>query len=260
MRFRALILLAVGLVLAIAIYLGRPERDLTKEPGGASLKSAQPRPIPSAGEAFEAWMRAYQESPNVETVREGVELATQRRAWMRAMIENDPEQALAVSISRAARQSLPQDVQMLLETPIDATGTLAVVIACGHSPEDHLRMGIDPDLANQGGVPSHGTWRDAVIGDQVYRAHVYGRRKDMLTLENVPLHGMALDGHMAVSAWPYRRVEMGEAAASPMDVVVQVGDAYHKFPTVEAAAAFEAAVLDAEARADGPRVSYPAPQ
>lgn len=75
--------------------------------------------LPAAQAAFRAWAGRYLRAPSAAArlglVAEGVELAQVRRASMRALIELDPERALAVTPPLQIRQALPAAVQALLE-------------------------------------------------------------------------------------------------------------------------------------------------
>ena len=55
--------------------------------------------------------------------------------------------------------------------------------------------------------------REAEVGGKTYRAFVYGRAAAQVSQSNIPLHGIALDGKMAVSSEPVRILAPDEAKA-----------------------------------------------
>lgn len=129
---------------------------------------------------------------------EGVALAQVRREEMSALIRSNPERALALAVPFSVRLQLPEAVVERMEQRVDGRGELAV-------------LGAVPLPGREGDVAP--SWRTATVQEQIYTAHVYGRRLDEPTRGDVPLHGLALDGHLAVDENPVRLLEPAEAEA-----------------------------------------------
>lgn len=158
------------------------------------------RPVPEPQFArFHAWTERYlaagpADQPALET--EGVALARARRQELKDLIQADPRRALELAVPVAVRQQLPESVTAWLEERIDGRGELAVLAALPFpGREDQV-------------LPS---WRTATVGDRLFTAHVFGRRLEEPTRPEVPLHGLAVDDHLAVDENPVRLLEAAEA-------------------------------------------------
>ncbi len=156
--------------------------------------------------AFQKWTHDFAAQPSPEKTAEGVKLAQARREAMRTLIERDPEQALA--------SAMPEPVRALLEEKVDGRGDLMVLAA-----------------SYDGRVPAgrRTVWNTAHIDDgREFAAFVYGNREYQPSRAGLPLHGIALDGKLALSQWPGRvlePVEMAEAKqATGAEPVCPVSD------------------------------------
>lgn len=150
---------------------------------------------------FQQWANAYAYlSPAEKASAEarGVELATARRAAMKELIRLDPKRALERAVPEAVRKAMPASVAALLENNVDGTGDLRVTAA-------GLPM---TDLPRGKQIITH----SAIFSDgREYQAYVYGLREDQPTRMNIPMHGIAIGNHMALSEWPGRVLEPMEA-------------------------------------------------
>lgn len=148
--------------------------------------------------AFREWTRSYlQATAGEERIRlqlEGVELARARRVEMRMLIERDPERALATTVPASVRRALPSVIVAELETRVAGTG-------------DYALMCMSPTPGPRG---FESIRRFAMMGRESYVAHGYGRRDAQLSKERTSLHGIVLDGHMAVHENPLRVLEAGD--------------------------------------------------
>ncbi|MGH8021288.1 MAG: MBG domain-containing protein [Opitutaceae bacterium] len=159
--------------------------------------------------AFRDWVSRYQNSsPDVRArlAAEGVALAHARRAEMVALIVDDPRRALELTVPAVVRAALPAGVRAELETRVSGVGDYAILPV-----EPSVAGSADPDPDVHGG---HEPW--VFLDDDRYIAHVYGRRSSQKTQENASLHGIALDGHLALHESPLRVLEPGEIAAAPL--------------------------------------------
>lgn len=160
----------------------RPPRPISKF---ASL----PRPDPrheSKFARFLQWLEEY-ETADVGQRNQmedaGVGLAQRRREEMLELIPSDPKRALELSIPRWFRDSLPESVTGLLETPFNARGHLMVRAAL-------------PLPGEEEDVPR--VERILELGEETYRAYTYGRRLGESSRSDVGLHGVLLEGIAAV--------------------------------------------------------------
>ncbi len=130
---------------------------------------------------------------------EGVELVRARRDALYGLIRDDPEMALSLTVSTRSRADLPEAVRSLLEERVGGTGDLAV-------------FGVTPGVVRTGS-------RDLVLryvdfGGERYEAFTYGRRLNQRTGRGLSLHGIAVDGRMALHESPLRLMETGERFAA----------------------------------------------
>lgn len=169
----------------------------------ASLAAAMPVRSRASG-PLAAWSVRYFEARADDKERleaEGLQLAEAQRMRMAGLIQSDPQRALEQAVPMVVRQQLPAFVLARIEQRVGGRGdleTLAVSV---------------PDE----GVPA--VQREARIEGKIYQAHTYGRRAESAIRKNVPLHGVALDGHLAVSENPLRVLEVGEIPPANAEVI-----------------------------------------
>jgi hypothetical protein len=156
----------------------------------------QQTPPEDAFALFSEWAKRYVATG--ANPDDGARLAGIRRVELAKLIESDPQRALELAVPWSVRRQLPAAVQAQLETPISARGDLTILAAIP-APGEPL------------GVPA--VQRTATINGRDYNANVYGRRLGHPSRWNVPLHGIALGGQMAVGDSLVRILEAAEATA-----------------------------------------------
>lgn len=145
---------------------------------------------------FAEWTRLYLAAQDPALVAEGLRLAEQRRPVFKQMIQDNPREALQQAVSMVVRQQLPPEIVSRLEERVAARGELRVY---GASPEAQ-ESGEKPFLR-------YAATRDG----RTFEAHVFGRREfDYQQKADLSLIGVALDGELALSESPVRRLEAGE--------------------------------------------------
>ncbi|MDP1826779.1 MAG: Ig-like domain-containing protein [Archangium sp.] len=167
----------------------------TSSPGGSSSSSSA---LTGGPLTFEQWKERYLASPQdrrAELEPEGAVLAEERREGFRALLLADPERALEQAVSPVELAALPASVVRHLERWLDGIGTLHVIAGVGEEDSP-------PTLER---FVTFGT------GAEVLRAGVFGGRLESGTRQNVRLHGVALDGAIAVTDRRLRRLFPGEA-------------------------------------------------
>jgi hypothetical protein len=169
---------------------------------------------------FRSWTSRYLEAADAKAkqslIAEGRQLARQRRAAFTKLIKSDPAQALALTVPAAMRKKLPVEILLELETRVSGIG-------------DYLPMAVD---RAPGGRPVESVQRFVCLNNQTYRAYVYGRRTWQTTKYGIPLHGVAIDGVIALAETSLREVEPDEAG----DISEAIVDLNGRGPAIEASA------------------------
>jgi hypothetical protein len=160
--------------------------------------------------AFSNWAEQFLSNSPSASVARGEALAWKRREAMLELIETNPEKALAQAAPFGWRSTLPANVTRYFEQWVDGRGALNVTVATDFE-RGHVTV-----------------QREVQIGGKNYQAFVYGRRARQASQTQIPLHGIALDGKMAVQTDPVRLLASDEAAAlekergQPMDKICGV--------------------------------------
>jgi hypothetical protein len=139
---------------------------------------------------------------------EGIELAKARQKVIKAQILTDPRRALANAVPLAVRAQLPIDVQKYLEKRVDAFGDWGT--KCTLPPPGSKTQEPKEEEVAQ-------------AGNQSFRAHHYGDR-NARHIEGGSLHGIAIDGELAVLDSPLRALEPGEMPGRRTVDFTQVDD------------------------------------
>jgi hypothetical protein len=184
--------------------------------GGAANAPAAPPDNP-VFLAFAAWIQTYRlasEAQKANLLNEGVALAKTRRAALQELIKSNPKRAIDWAISHQNRVILPPEVATQLEIRVSGCSQYSVFISMpglsnSPAPNDPLSKNTPP--AGLGvGRRRQLLMRYATINRKRYQAFVYGWRRGLLTKENIPLQGVAVDDLLAVAESPARILEEGE--------------------------------------------------
>jgi M6 family metalloprotease-like protein/uncharacterized delta-60 repeat protein len=157
------------------------------------------QPRTDALRVFTDWVGRYQaadEAVRSSLLAEGVRLAQARRQTMAQMIMQNPEAALAAAVPIMTRKNLPPEIVAQLEERVSGQGDLALIC-------------VTPAPGSQ--EPGT-TIRSAYVNEKEYRVHTYGKRARVASLPSASLHGVAIDGQLALSESPVRMLEPGEMA------------------------------------------------
>lgn len=228
-------------------YASRPVRrapqvaatpPLTRSPSPAPEPAAQSATIPTDPlSAFTEWSTRYlqaDEAARATLSAEGRRLAEIRRPAFKDLITTDPRRALAEAVPMVVRQKLPLSVVAMLEERVADRGELRVYAA-------------SPDSAERGERPFV-RYVETAEG-RTFEANVYGRREqDLISKPNASIIGVALDGQIAVSESPLRRLEVGEIPdpqraaieVCPVSKLVTTSDVPPGTPVAETVAVAEA--------------------
>ena len=150
---------------------------------------------PPAFTDFSLWVEQFLAGAAPASAARGTALAWKRREALVELIQTDPQKALALTVPFGWRSSLPASVTRFFEQQVDGRGSLDVVVA------EDFKQGNEQMI------------RHVRINGQVHEAFVYGRRLGQGCQTRIPLHGIVLDGKMAVSAEPIRLLGADEAEA-----------------------------------------------
>jgi len=143
---------------------------------------------------FVQWTDRYLSATSTERaalVDEGIVLAKQRRERVAKIIRTQPKLALAQTPPYSVRSQLPKEITDLLEQRFTGKGDFLV-------------------LGRTGAQPGNSISRRASIQGENFEASVYGDRLAQRSARNISLHGVALDGSIALSDSPLRALEEGE--------------------------------------------------
>lgn len=220
MRLKTLLGLFVFIACAclLSLFLIRPDQRLLDAwsrrddctlcgPTKTNIKSA----IPIAGQArksapatepmgqFQEWSQSFLQAKEAEKaglIEEGVKLAKARRPIFKQLIQGDPRRALMEAVPMVVRQSLPAEIVSELEERVADRGELRVYVAGPESREN--------------GDKAFLRYVETRTG-RTYETYVYGRREfDYRSKPEVHVIGVAMEGELALSESPLRRLEPGE--------------------------------------------------
>ena len=178
-----------------------PTSDAASLPDAASQSQVWRRAQsdPSFRE-FAQWSDRYLTAPDAASrsrlEAEGRALAETRRLALRELIPSDPEAALSVAVPRRVRARLPQGILQHLEEPLSARGDFGLL----------ARVGLPGEAP-----PTEPLYRTVSVGDRTWKAYTFGAGLERLTLYDIPIHGIALDGLFALDPNPVRAMEAGES-------------------------------------------------
>jgi Calx-beta domain/PKD domain len=176
------------------------------------LPKAEPVAVSSVSsdvlEHFDNWTKNYlqaEEPKKADLIAQGQKLAQERRPVFKALIIENPREAIAKAVPMVVRQQLPVEIVSLLEKRMNHIGALRVMQGVPLDPND----------------PPVPTYREVELEmGGTYRAYVYGEREKKLTwTAGVSVNGVAMDSEFAISDEPTRRLEVGERLPEGKTVV-----------------------------------------
>ncbi|MFM2165844.1 MAG: hypothetical protein RIS79_215 [Verrucomicrobiota bacterium] len=219
MRFRFLLALA-AVLLSLLIWL-RPAFE-EKESLAIALQPSVAKASPARLESsriktvstaisddpmadFTEWTKDYLSTRNPDLISQGVKLAQERRPVFKALIMENPREAIAKAVPMVVRQKLPPEIVSLLEKRMNHIGAIRVMQGVPLDPND----------------PPVPTYREVELQKGgTYRAYVYGEREKKLTwTAGAYVNGVAIDSEFAISDEPTRRLEVGERLPEGKPVV-----------------------------------------
>jgi PKD repeat protein len=204
----------------------------------AAERQAQLTTLKAQCAAFDAWRSAWQgnDKASPQTLEEGRQLAALRRGALKEIIQLDPELALSLAQDRDSAKTLPEEIREQLESFVDARGQFEVLAVCAGKESKLLRY--------------------ARIEGTRYDVFTYGARLATLSKNQLPIHGIAIDGQLALSEAPFRTLSASEQAAQPRSaaMLLKVGGEVRGFPSTEAFTAWKEAQAAFE-MAPGPEAS-----
>jgi autotransporter-associated beta strand protein len=183
-------LLPLVLLLVLPLFLQQPPHAVKSE--RVLALASKPRIVDTNPiETFDAWLDA---SPLPDWKQRGLELVRERREAMKELIQTDPKAALEHAVPYSVRRKLPPEITNLLEKPVSTSADLVVEQACG----------------GPGGV----SWRERwlTLDDLRVRVFTYGNRAEVMTKQKLSVHGIAIDGVMAMWDEPLREWSPEEVA------------------------------------------------
>jgi hypothetical protein len=160
---------------------------------------AQPSlPNLPANEAFVSWLQSERglgqsAFTRPQTLATGLNLAIARERELRALIEKDPAEFTSRTMSAANRQGIPPQILAHIEKRVQGRGFFGVYCAGLPKAPD------DPS----GASPLHGGYGYEVhMNGTNYKAFVYGRWRNQLTVYDAAIDGVALGDAIALGDSP----------------------------------------------------------
>ena len=189
---------------------------------------------------FGQWLARYeaaQADDRPSLVADGVRLAKRRQSAMRRLIATQPHLALQRAVPRLAK--LPEPVARHLEQHAEGLAEYTVTVACGGPGHRSCKVERTLELNGQRLTPR---WQ--------------GRRAHLGSKSGLPVHGIVLDGQMAIAGEPARELAAAEKTALGLpaaQTVLSLAGARRAFDSPAAAAAWQQKLIAAE-QALGPAV------
>jgi hypothetical protein len=201
------------------------------EPRGAAAPWPS-EPDGSAGvEALTTWLSTVarrMEPLDAGQLAAAERVARSRRTAMERLIREDPQLALALSLSPADRGRLPARVAEHVEAWLDGIGDLMVSVT----------ETFEPAMTSQ-------LQHQLRLDDRVLTAYVHGHRRAIGSKRAIPLHAITLGAEAALLDSPVRELTHPEADT---DIRVDVGGAVIEVPTRAALEQFVELETQREAR------------
>ncbi len=209
---------------------------------GWTVLRAEPVELAPAFGEFNDWWGQYAAASPAERpamVKKGVALAKARREFMVNLIQTDPARAIEEAFTEEYHSALPESIGALVERHVRGLGKLVVA-------------------EKRGGTSG----RKVTFDGDVWRAWVYGRRLELNSREEIPIHGVVLDGEMAMDGSPLERFPERESlrnvlrqsegkmtcpiCGEPGTIPTAVGDILLWFDTEEHLETCEKALIEKE--------------
>ena len=187
--------------------LSKPTK-VTASPARLDLKHAEKASTVISDDPiadFTKWTKDYLATRNPDLISKGVKLAQERRPVFKALIMEDPREAIRTAVPMVVRQKLPPEIVSLLEKRMNHVGAIRVMQGVPLNRDD----------------PPVPTYREVELEKGgTYRAYVYGEREKKLTwTAGAFVNGVAMDSEFAISDEPTRRLEVGERLPEGKPVV-----------------------------------------
>jgi len=158
--------------------------------------------------ALQKWLQDYRAAlaqttnasaaPNL--LQTGEQLARQRRVWLRQLIREHPEQALAEALRYDEYQALPGSIRSQVERPFSSWAEYLYLPTCANPNHPSARTG-----------PDHRVLISLPDGTEA-EAFTYGRRAAVMSKHRLPVSGILLDGVAALHDRVFREVRSEERA------------------------------------------------
>ena len=151
---------------------------------------------------FREWTRRWEltmtDAQRAKLMAEGIAAADERRREMADLIDQNPRRALELAVPVAVRRALPNEVVKRLEEPVAGRGDLWVAAALAVPGNEMLVRAVQRTVVMRDG--------------RQFDAFTFGARELLPTKADIAVHGIALDGKLALSDLPGRVLEPVEAA------------------------------------------------
>lgn len=230
--FRLLLPLALLSVCAAVWWFNRPGDAKPPHAGPGPAANTQnavsnmQSPDQPAADGFRKWLDenmaavpAKGASSNVVDIQEGIRLATERRQHMARLIRENPQQAIAESLTYAEWERLPEELRGLVEKPFSTVADYSYLPVC-----------LPPGSMPVPGAPGYVAELSLPDG-QSLEAFVYGSRSGIGSKRRLPVQGIALDGLAALRPETLQLLPDADVAAARRTYDASQADSGRSFAT-----------------------------
>jgi hypothetical protein len=154
-------------------------------------------------------------------LQDGIRLATERRKRIERLIREDPQQAIAESLTWTEWQSLPEALRSLVERPFSTVANYAYYPVC-----------LPPGSTPVPGAPNYIAELQLPDG-QSLQTFVYGTRSDLGSKRSLPAQGIMLDGLAALRPEVIQTIPDSDVEAARKSVDTTQADSGRSFANGE---------------------------
>ena len=175
----------------------------------AVVRSAIPDDLSFA--RFDKWRLEYATASKAQKIMleaVGVQLAKGRREAMHELIRRDPKHAIELAVTSQNRLGLPATVVAELEVVLQGRGSYSLLQYDNAVPvkkADEMTARTKPRAPVQSSLH-----RSLILNGHVYTAFIYGKRNSLLSKNDLPVYGIAIDNDIAIDESPIHVLAAGE--------------------------------------------------
>lgn len=185
-------LLTVVVLLILAVFLMLRRSPMAATSGQREVSTV--KTIVPVMAAFRQWSETQQSRQDLAT---GIRVATERKAAMLRLMEENPAEAIANAVTWSEYAALPDEIKPMVERPFSTVGELRVLPVC----DEHA---------------NHEAIREIEIDGVTHEAFVYGGRLGQGSKHAASVCGIVLDKRATLADEVIRIADMEDATTLPL--------------------------------------------